>query len=69
MEEVLDKKYTDYTAILNYNPNTTNYTFNITFNPKEVGPSITITFNFDENMNVIGDNEFVEKLIKILEEN
>lgn len=64
LEKVLDEKYTDYTSVLNYNPNTSNYTFNITFNPKEIGPSVTITFGFDKDLNIIDAD--AEKLINIL---
>lgn len=67
LEKVLDEKYADYTSVLNYNPNTSNYTFNITFNPKENGPSVTITFSFDKDLNIIGDDGYVEKLVNILE--
>ena len=66
LEKVLDEKYADYTSVLNYNPNTTNYTFNITFNPKEIGPSVTITFSFDKDLNIIGDDGYIEKLVNIL---
>ena len=64
LEKVLDEKYTDYTSVLNYNPNTSNYTFNITFNPKEIGPSVIITFGFDKDLNIIDAD--AEKLINIL---
>jgi hypothetical protein len=69
LEKVLDEKYTDYTSVLNYNPNTSNYTFNITFNPKKIGPSVTITFSFDKDLNIIGDDGYIENLVKMLEEN
>ena len=69
LEQVLDEKYADYTSVLNYNPNTSNYTFNITFNPKKIGPSVTITFSFDKDLNIIGDDGYIENLVKMLEEN